>query len=153
LLPAEILLLTGSESFTGPLGFIGVIVIAMLGSIFPVLLRAGRKKGEIVPQFVYEIIGNPLFLIFIYLISLTGFVLHGLIIWQEPLLRVLALIVSAVIAWVSIDAWRRGAFLPRLVVEVHSDQKDDAKAGIFAIKYPDHELTRRYSEIAARLME
>lgn len=128
-LTAEMLLLTGSESFSGPLGFIGVIVIAMLGSIFPVLLlRSGRKKGEIVPQFIYQIIGNPLFLVFIYLISLTGVVLHGLVIWEEPVPRALALFISAVIVWVTVDAWRRGAFLPRLVVEVHLDQGAGSKA-------------------------
>jgi hypothetical protein len=43
-LAAEALLITGNHSFTGALSFIGVIVIAMLGGVYPVLLvQAGRQ--------------------------------------------------------------------------------------------------------------
>jgi hypothetical protein len=125
-LVAEILLLTGRQTFSGPLSFIGVIAIAMLAGIFPVLLlQASRQKGEIVPEVVYWIIGNPILLIIIYLISLTGVILHGLVIWEDPVQRVLALVVAVVIVGVTLNSWRRGAFTSRLVVEVATHQGRD----------------------------
>ena len=128
-LAAEALLLTGNQSFSGPLSFIGVVVIAMLGGIYPVLLlRAGRQKGEIVPGVVYRVIGNRVLLIVIYVLSLTGVILHGLVIWDDPLRRALALLVAAVIVVVTINSWRRGAFVPRLVVEVGAHEEADRPA-------------------------
>jgi hypothetical protein len=128
-LAAEALLLTGNQSFSEPLSFIGVVVIAMLGGIYPVLLlRAGRQKGEIVPAVVYRVIGNRVLLIVIYVLSLTGVILHGLVIWDDPLRRVLALLVAAVIVAVTINSWRQGAFVPRLVVEVGAYEEADRPA-------------------------
>ncbi|MCA9998026.1 MAG: hypothetical protein KDE56_19835, partial [Anaerolineales bacterium] len=116
---AELQLLTGSQSFTGPLSFIGVVVIAMLAGIYPVLLLpASRQKGEIVPDVVYRIIGNRVLLAIIYVTSLGGILVHGLFIWENPVQRVLALLVAAVIVIVTVNSWRQGAFVPRLVVNV-----------------------------------
>lgn len=116
---AELQLLTGSQSFTGPLSFIGVVVIAMLAGIYPVLLLpASRQKGEIVPDVVYRIIGNRLLLAIIYLTSLGGILVHGLFIWENPVQRVLALLVAAVIVIVTVNSWWQGAFVPRLVVNI-----------------------------------
>ena len=118
-LAAQWQLFTGSESFSGPLSFIGVVVVAMLAGIFPVLLlRSSRRRGDIVPEVVYHIIGHPVFLIIIFVLSLTGVILHGLFIWEDPLMRGLALVVSAVIIGMTINAWRRGAFVPRFIAEL-----------------------------------
>jgi amino acid permease len=128
-LAAEALLLTGNQSFSEPLSFIGVVVIAMLGGIYPVLLlRAGRQKGEIVPDVVYRVIGNQVLLIVIYVLSLTGVILHGLVIWDDPLRRILALLVATVIVAVTINSWRQGAFVPRLVVEVGTHEEEGRPA-------------------------
>lgn len=122
---AQAAFLTGQGSFTAPLSFIGVLTVAELSAIFPVLLlRSGRRKGEIIPNFIYAIIGHPAFLIIIYVISLAAIILHGLFIWQNPIQRGLALIVAAILIIITFDAWRRGAFRPRLVVEVHRDSKE-----------------------------
>lgn len=121
-LTAQGLLLTGRESFSGPLSFIGVVVIAMLAGIFPVLLlRASRRRGDIVPGIVYQAIGHPIFLIIIFLLSLTGVILHGLLIWDDPLKRSLALVVAAVIIGMTFNAWRRGAFVPRFIAELRDN--------------------------------
>lgn len=121
-LAAQWQLFTGSESFSGPLSFIGVVVIAMLAGIFPVLLlRASRRRGDIVPEVVYRFIGQPILLILIFLLSLTGVVLHGLVIWEDPLRRGLALVMSAVIVGMTFNVWRQGAFVPRFIAELRGE--------------------------------
>lgn len=118
-LAAQWQLFTGSESFSGPLSFIGVVIVAMLGGIFPVLLlQASRRRGDTVPEVVYHGAGQPLFLIIIFLLSLTGIALHGLFIWETLLMRGLALLVSGIIIGVTLNAWRWGAFIPRFIVEL-----------------------------------
>lgn len=84
-LVAEWLLLTGSGSFTGLLSFIGVIVVPLLGGVFPVLLLlASRRKGERVPTAVYRFLGNPVLLAVICVLFLASILLHGLVIWSDP---------------------------------------------------------------------
>ncbi len=130
-LAAQWQLFTGSESFSGPLSFIGVVVIAMLAGVFPVLLlRAGRRRGDIVPEVVYHFIGHPVFLVVIFLLSLTGVILHGLFIWEDPFMRGLALAVSAVIIGMTLNAWRQGAFVPRFIAELRGDPSPEYSAGL-----------------------
>jgi hypothetical protein len=118
-LAAQWQLFTGSESFAEPLSFIGVVVIALLAGIFPVLLlRSSRRRGDTVPTVVYHFIGHPIFLVIIFLLSLTGVILHGLFIWDDPLLRGLALAAAAVIIGMTFNAWRGGAFIPRFIAEL-----------------------------------
>ncbi len=122
-LAAQWQLFTGNESFSGPLSFIGVVVIAMLGGIFPVLLlQASRRRGDTVPEVVYRWVGHPIFLFVIFLLSLTGVVLHGLFIWEDLLLRGLALAAALVIIGTPLNAWRRGAFIPRFIAELRNNE-------------------------------
>jgi hypothetical protein len=128
-LAAEALLITGNHSFTGALSFIGVVVIAMLGGIYPVLLlQAGRQKGEIAPGVVYRLIGNRVLLVIIYVVSLLGILLHGLVIWSEPLPRLLARLVAGVIMVITLRSWRHGAFAPRLTVLLRVQPGQDQPA-------------------------
>ncbi len=126
-------LLTGRGSFAGPLSFLGVIVISLLGGVFPVLLLvASRQKGEIVPGVVYRLLGHPLLTAGIYLLYMAGLFLHGLVIWKEPAQRAAALVVGVIMLGVTIALARRGAFAPRLVVELREDQSQEGQA-IFAV--------------------
>ncbi|UCC64125.1 MAG: hypothetical protein JSV36_03440, partial [Anaerolineae bacterium] len=91
----EWLLLNGAESFAEPLSFLGVIVISLLGGTFPVLLLiASRRKGEVVPGVVYRFLGHPLVTTGIYLLFLASLLLHGLVIWENPVQRAAALAVG-----------------------------------------------------------
>ncbi len=129
----EWVLLTGRGSFAGPLSFMGVIVISLLSGIFPVLLLiASRRKGEIVPGVVYRFLGHPLLTAGIYLLYLAGLFLHGLVIWENPVQRAVALAVGLLMLGVTIALARRGAFAPRLVVELREDRSGGGQA-IFAI--------------------
>jgi len=127
-LVTERLLLTDSESFSGLISFLGVIVVSLLGGIFPVLLLlSSRRKGEYVPGRVYRYLGHPILVIGIYLLSLSGLFLHGLIIWQNPIQRAVALATGILILVMTIAMLQRGVFAPRAVVELRHDQTVNGK--------------------------
>lgn len=117
---SEWLLLTGSGSFTGLLSIIGVLIVPLLGGIFPVLmLVASRRKGERVPEAVYRSLSNPVLLVGIYVLFLASIFLHGLLIWSDPLQRGLALLVGVLVLGMTF-AMRR-SFARRLVVELREE--------------------------------
>ncbi len=129
----EWLLMTEAGSFTGPLSFLGVIVISLLGGTFPVLLLiASRQKGEVVPGVVYRFLGHPVVVIGIYLLYLASLFLHGLIIWDNPLHRAAAMLVGGLILVVTVVLACRGTFAPRLVVELRHDQRGPGQS-VFAV--------------------
>ena len=129
----EWLLLIGAESFTGPLNFAGVIVVSLLGGIFPALLLASsRQKGEVVPGVLYRFLGHPLLLGAVYIVSLIGLFLHGLVIWTGPVERASALAVGVAIVGVTLVMFRRGAFARRLVLELQQKQSEGEEA-VFSV--------------------
>ena len=129
----EWLLFTGRESFPGPLSFLGTIVVSLLGGAFPVLLLASsRRKGEFVPGMFYRWLGHPLLIMGIYFIFLASTILHGLIIWQAPVQRAVALFVGIAMVGLTINMARRGAFAPRLVVKLQEYPGEEGQ-GFFAI--------------------
>jgi amino acid permease/DNA-binding transcriptional ArsR family regulator len=121
----EWMLLTGSGSFAGLLGFIGIIVVSLLAGIFPVLLLiASRRKGEYIPRTVHRLLGHPLLLAGIYLLFLGSVLVHGLVIWQEPWLRAGAVLIAAGIVAMTARMARNGTFSRRLNIEVREDQAE-----------------------------
>jgi len=128
----EWLLLTGRESFPGPLSFLGTIVVSLLGGIFPALLLvSSRRKGEFVPDKVYRLMGHPLLITGVYFLFLASIFLHGLVIWQSPAERAGALFVGISVLGLTIAMTRHGAFAPRLVVELQ--QTPEEREGVFAV--------------------
>jgi amino acid permease len=138
---AEALLWTDKASFSGLLSFIGVIIASLLAGIFPVLLLiASRRKGDFVPGFVYRVLGQPWLLGGLYLLFIAAIFLHGLVIWQNPLLRVCALLVGLLMVVATLMMVRQGAFAGRVVVEICEDltpgpapARQGQAAGRFAI--------------------
>jgi len=121
----EWLLLTGSGSFAGLLGFIGVIVVSLVAGIFPVLLLvASRRKGEYMPRPVHRLLGHPVLLAGVYLLFLGSVLVHGLVIWKEPWLRAGAVLVAAGIVSMTARMVRNGTFSRRLNIEVREDQAE-----------------------------
>jgi len=121
----EWLLLTGSGSFAGLIGFIGVIVGSLMAGIFPVLLLvASRRKGEYMPRLVHRLLGHPVLLGCLYLLFLGNVLLHGLVIWQEPWLRAGAVLIAAAVVAMTARMVRQGTFSPRLNIEVREDQAE-----------------------------
>jgi len=125
----EWLLLTGRESFPGPISLLGTIVVSLIAGIFPVLLLvSSRRKGEFVPGVVYRLMGHPLLIASAYLIFLASIFLHGLVIWQGPTERVGALFVGISMLGMTIVMARRGAFAPRMVVELREDLSEERRS-------------------------
>ncbi len=128
---AEWLALTGQGSFTGLLSFLGVVALSLFAGVFPALLVvAGRRKGELIPGVVYRLVGQPWLMALVYLVFMASIFLHGLLIWENPLERAGALIVGVVMLVATIDMARRGAFAPRLVVELRAAQTDSQPANL-----------------------
>jgi hypothetical protein len=93
---AEGALLAGKGSFAEPLSFLGVIVISLLGGIFPVLLLlACRGQGGAASCALCRVLGRPALALGVYLLYLTGLFAHGLVIWECPMQRAAALAVGA----------------------------------------------------------
>lgn len=127
------LLLTGAGSFAWLLSFSGVITNTLAAGIFPVLLLiSSRRKGDLVPGIVYRFLGRPLVLATIAVLFLVNLFLHGLVLWQNPLARASAVFVGVLIVGATLIMVRRGAFAPRIVVELREDQREGGQ-GAFAI--------------------
>jgi amino acid permease len=108
---AEWTLLIGKGTFAAPLGFLGVIVISLLGGMFPVLLLfASRCKGKVVSCVWGRVLGRPALTIGVYLLYLVGLFLHGLVIWENPVQRVAALAVGVATLGLTAALLRRGTF-------------------------------------------
>jgi amino acid permease len=131
-LAAEFMALTHSGSFAGVLNLVGVLVVSLLAGVFPVLLLvSSRRKGEHVPAAVYRRLGNPVLLGGIYLVFVTSVFLHGLLIWDDPFKRGAALLVGAAMVAITLTMARRGAFAPRMNLELR--EGDSEAAGAFAV--------------------
>jgi amino acid permease len=120
------MLAAGSQSFAGPLGYVGALTIPLLGGLFPMLLVvASRRRGELVPGLVPRLVGHPVTAAAIGAIFVAGTLLHGLVIWEGPGERAAALAVAAAMLALSAGAWRRGAFKPRTVIELRREPERD----------------------------
>ncbi|MEZ4680333.1 MAG: aromatic amino acid transport family protein [Caldilineaceae bacterium] len=121
-LVVEWMLMTGRASFAGPLGLVGALVAPLLAGIFPILMLAiSRRKGDYLPGVRWRWLGHPALLGLIYLIFFAGLLAHGLVIWTDPLRRIVALATCAGILLLTGLVLRRGALTPRTVVEVRQE--------------------------------
>ena len=156
LLVAEWMVLTDTGSFAGILGFIGVMVHSLMSGIFPVLLLvASRRKGELVPGVSYRALGHPVVIGSVYLLFLSNLFLHGLLIWEHPLLRVGGVLMGLLMLAVTVAMIRSGAFAPRVVVELRDDRRPDGQS-LFAITAggrPAVSLVRLRSDDGERQIE
>jgi hypothetical protein len=126
---AEWLLLAGAASFAGVLGFGGVVANSLTAGIFPVLLlAASRRKGDYVPGVVYRFLGHPVFTIGICGLSLVNLVVHGLVIYRDPWLRLTALGFALAVIGLAAMMLRRRVFSRRSVVELREDLREGASS-------------------------
>jgi hypothetical protein len=129
----EGLLVTNHGTYSGTLGFLGVLKGSLLGGIFPMLmLVASRRKGEYVPGLVIRFFGNRVLVIAVYLLFLTGIFLHGWLIWQDTWQRLAAFVVGLVALGMPFVFIKNGNFKPRAVVELRAE-KDTMGRGEFQV--------------------
>jgi amino acid permease len=118
----EVLVASGSISFTGPLSIVGTLTLPLLGGIFPMLmLVAARRKGDRIPGRVIGLLGNRVVVAAIIGVFFLAELSYGLFIWTGPVERTLALLVAAAVPVVWLVSWRRGAFRSRTVIELRSE--------------------------------
>ena len=128
------MLATGSGSFAGLIGFVGVIVVSLLAGVYPVLLLASsRRRGEYTTAATGRIRGHPVVLVAIYVLSVTSVFLHGLVIWDDPWRRAGGLLAGTGILVLTGAVWKGGAFRRRLVVELRAVDDEPADRAYFSM--------------------
>lgn len=160
-LVVEWLLFSGRESFSSFLGIFGIILLPLLGGIFPILmLAASRRKGDYMPKLSFGFLGKPLVLTVIYLIYLGSVFVYGIFIWTTPAQRFMAIGVGLVVLVFTYLVTRQGAFASRVVVELKVETSDAGEratlglvdagrplAGTFRLVYADEEKSANGVEI------
>ena len=122
---AEWLVVGDRASFTEVLNVAGIIAVPIFSGLFPsLLLVASRRKGELVPGVVSQLLGRRWLTLGVYGVFLTAILLHGLVIWQQPLQRIAALVSGIAALVISTIAVHRGAFDSRTVVTLREDLRD-----------------------------
>ncbi len=124
----EWFVLENIQSFKGLLSITGILTLSLNAGIFPMLLLvSSRRKSERAPGLVWRFMGNPVLVGAIYLIFLGNLFLHGLVIWQGPVERTLALGLGVAVIVATFLMVRRGAFDSRVVLEVLEENSDNQK--------------------------
>jgi hypothetical protein len=160
-LAVEWMLFTHRESFSGLLGILGILLLPIMGGIFPMLMMAAsRRKGEYTARPSFGFLGSPLVLGGVYLIYVGSVFAYGLFIWEDPLQRLAAIGVGLLLLAVTVLIIRQGAFTPRAVLElrVEQDAGEDCAAlrmldagkpvtGTFQLTYAGEERSLAGSEV------
>ena len=119
---------TGTVSLADVLSFLGVIIVALLAGVFPVLLlAAARRRGELV-GWGYRLPARRWVLGGVYAIALGGVALHGLFLWDDPLQRGCAFAVTALAVVMTAGMARDGTFAPRATIQLRQDLESDTGA-------------------------
>ena len=115
------------------MGFAGVLGNSLVGGIFPVLLLiSSRRKGELLPSRVFQLLNSPWLLGSIYAFSLLVILSHGLFIWENPLARLSALSVTLLSLIATLVMLLTGAFIPRTVIEFQQEEAEPSLLKITA---------------------
>jgi amino acid permease len=121
---AEVLLITEVGTFAGPIALTGALAVPLLAGIFPVLLlAASRRRGDFVPAGTWPWLGRPIVLGALYLLSLGAVLVYGLVIWQTPVERLLALGVAASAVAMTALVLRSDMLAPMVTVELRRERE------------------------------
>lgn len=103
----------GTASFTAPLELLGALVVPVLAGIFPVLLLiASRANGLPAPGAkVPAVLSSSFILALIVLLSFAGILTHAVLIWQQPMHKLAAYMVIAILLWMMAGLFRRDVFV------------------------------------------
>ncbi|GAB4526168.1 MAG: hypothetical protein OHK0046_42760 [Anaerolineae bacterium] len=122
-------LLTEQGTFTDALSFRGVVANAIFAGVFPpLLLIASRRKGELLPGQAYRLF-HPVLAVGIIVFFLVAILLHGVLIWRNPVQQAGALIVVGVVLVLFVTLLQRRAFARRRVLEVR-ELLDEARTAV-----------------------
>ncbi|HEY1538244.1 MAG TPA: hypothetical protein VGF63_02520 [Solirubrobacteraceae bacterium] len=111
-------------SLAGVLSFLGVVIVALLAGVFPVLLLvAARNRGELL-AWDYRLPAGRWVLGGVYTIAVGGVALHGAVLWTDPLQRACAIAIAVLALALTARAARGGAFAPEATIELRHDAID-----------------------------
>ncbi len=130
----EYLIVSGQDSFAGPVALIGVLTVPMLGGVFPMLLvLAARRRGEYLPGRVIGFVGHPITVAVVSGVFFAGIVLHGLVIWEDPFERAAALAVAALLAVLVLGILRGPVFRRAVAIEVRDGARGASVDSAFTV--------------------
>lgn len=140
----EAALLLDVDWFAGPIGYVGVLAVPLVGGVFPMLLvAAARRKGEYVPGRVIRLLGRPIVVVVVTALFLTGVFAHGLVIWESPAARGAAIVVGVASIALVVRLALTGRFRSRSIIEVRVDDRGTAALNVTSDGKPvvvDHPL-------------
>lgn len=128
----EVLLLTGTASFSGPLAVIGTLAVPVLIGVFPMLMvAAARRRGDRLPRSVIGLVGRAPVVAAVWLLYVLGIAAH-VVIWRQPIDQLLAVAATVGAVVVTLLILRRGALRPGASLEVRyePDRDDRPEVGL-----------------------
>jgi amino acid permease len=121
----EWLLLTDRASFTAAIAFVNAITGPVLSGIFPVLLlAASRRKGDYVPGTIWGFLNGRVLAAALYGFFIAVLFLHGFVLWDEPVQRVVAVASGLVALGATLLVAVRGSYRAQVVMELRADGED-----------------------------
>ncbi|MEV4420408.1 hypothetical protein AB0L40_10605 [Patulibacter sp. NPDC049589] len=114
--------LAGEVSLAGVLSVLGVIVVALLAGVFPVLLNAAARNGGELLGWGYRVPAQRWVLVLVYVFSVGAVALHGAVLWDDLPRRVAAFAVVVLALVMTASMRRRGAFARRATIELRHDE-------------------------------
>lgn len=100
---------TGTSSFTAPLELVGALLTPLLAGIFPVLLLVASRRQQSslgMESRLPYLVSNQWILGSILILFTISLVLHGLVLWVNPVSQLAALIVAFVTIILILDTLR-----------------------------------------------
>jgi hypothetical protein len=128
------LLVTDQDWFARPVALVGVLTIPLLGGIVPMLLLlAARRRGEYVPAGVVGFFGHPVTVTAISAVFLVAIALHALVIWEDPIERAAALVMTVCSAGLVVWILRGPSFRRSVAIEIRDTQRGTATEPAFSV--------------------
>lgn len=106
----EWLLFNNAQSFTKPFGIAGVLTAPIFAGVLPLLMLLASRSKIARPNRILRWLGHPVVTFLLGLIFIADILLHGLIVWQQPLEQMAAWVVVVGVITAVWRMWRRGAF-------------------------------------------
>lgn len=120
---AELLLVTGRESFTASLSAAGTLAVPLVAGVIPVLLLASaRRRGDYVPARPLRLAGKPAVGLTAYAVFVLALAAHATVVWSGPVARGSASAVLIAVVLATVHVLRGDAMRPLVTVELRRDR-------------------------------
>ncbi|HEX2988485.1 MAG TPA: hypothetical protein VHS06_09980, partial [Chloroflexota bacterium] len=90
------------------------------------LILSSRRKGDMVPGYRSRLLGSAPLQVAVYLFFVGAILAHGMVIWQDPLLKLAAFVSALLIVVMTVVVLRHGAMRSRAVVELRQEEGEES---------------------------